>query len=668
MYSVQIYLLGLSLDDIITFITAIRNNDFEIVLIIFLFILFVFFRPPTRYRSQENSQGIIYFNIIDFLDTFFPSNSSLIDFLNKISKKSYTISDYYYLSFWFLVLFCITSIITIIFYNILFCWRKYIILILVILSSFLLCRFKRNKYVKLMFKITPLILIVVLFLITNNNINFENKKYSFKDFDDSFFSYPAKENILIRQEYWFGNSSINISNDEQLTKNNWKETCKINWDKKESKKFDEFISECPKDIESKIYVNNAKVKTQNNLFVIAVAIPISGDDGYRVFDCIEILRGVEKAQREINEKGILLNNGEKFYLQVAIIDDGYNKDIESKNTSKQDEAKKAAIFLAENKNIVGVVGHFSSDATEAAAEIYKKKSLVVISPTSTAVRNTNNKFKFDGLKLNEYIFRTSPNDFVATKKLISHIRQYNKHTDRIPIKKIAIIYEKNNRYGKLYKKIFKINLQNDSDLNLNIINDLILDDCGLIISDSNPEDCLKCKGKQANALLLVPSTQNSEYIEKVFTHLKELKEKKYANIPKLFGGDSMFDERYTEPFYIEKGSKEMVVAVPIETFENDNFQANWRTSMAYDATQVFVEGIKNVLDENKNSISDNQTLREKLKENISSENFNAVGFNDKEISFDENGDRKQELAKTLCIGKRENSVRYEFIETRNGEC
>ena len=115
------------------------------------------------------------------------------------------------------------------------------------------------------------------------------------------------------------------------------------------------------DPEALIYLNNARI-ADNNAYTIAVPVPI----GTEMTTAEEILRGVAQAQNEINQQGGI--NG--VPLKVLIAND--NNDSAA--------AKQIAQELVKNKEVLGVVGHFSSGVTLATAPIYQDKGLVAISP------------------------------------------------------------------------------------------------------------------------------------------------------------------------------------------------------------------------------------------------------------------------------------------------
>ncbi|NJL23461.1 MAG: ABC transporter substrate-binding protein [Leptolyngbyaceae cyanobacterium SM1_3_5] len=150
----------------------------------------------------------------------------------------------------------------------------------------------------------------------------------------------------------------------------------------------------PNDPEALIYFNNARAGAAQSV-KIAVSVPIGSDlNGAK-----EILRGVAQAQNAVNQAGGINN----AWLKVLIADDN-----DSAETVKQ-----VASELVADQNVLGVVGHFSSDATIAASEIYTQGKLGSISPVSSSV-------KLSGLS--PYTFRTVPSDYVAARALANYMQ------------------------------------------------------------------------------------------------------------------------------------------------------------------------------------------------------------------------------------------------------
>ncbi|MBD2497032.1 ABC transporter substrate-binding protein [Nostoc sp. FACHB-280] len=215
-----------------------------------------------------------------------------------------------------------------------------------------------------------------------------------KILDDPSYSkhFSSGDSILVNKYPWLNKTD----NSEK-----WKDTCQQHWNLKTEKKFKKFIEQCPNDSEARIYLNNSEAadmaaKSSGNVLVkVGVSVPISRDNGQGVYDSLEILRGASFAQQEINKEGGIQIGDIRLFIQINIVDDG-NRDssIYDIIQAERIEARKAAKFLATKEDITGIIGHFSSDATEAASEIYRNYGLILISPTSTAVRATGNLWGF----------------------------------------------------------------------------------------------------------------------------------------------------------------------------------------------------------------------------------------------------------------------------------
>lgn len=482
-------------------------------------------------------------------------------------------------------------------------------------------------------------------------------------------AYSVGRNILIQPTPWLNTKDNNS--------NNPKYQCRKNWKFKENLDFETFIQKCPDDVETLIYLNNEIARTKANsspdylTAQIAIVVPISGEklevsdsrvkvNGKRVFYSIEALKGIEIAQREINveKEGIPLGS-KKIFLEVVIVDDSYIDDIKV-----EEKAQRAANYLGENKNIVAVIGPFVSDAIQAAAGIYKKHKLVAFSPTSTAIRKNNNRFfsildDSGKLKLNPYIFRTSPNDAIAVDRLIKVVEHKNQ-TNNDSIKSAIILYEPDNNYSRLYKQGFQRQLLK-SIKNAEVFEEQDSTYCQFysnIRGDNRFDNCVNfIKNKQPDALLIVTSTDLAlEVATKVLDKLKGVEPK-----PQLLGADTAFKERF-----LSETGEGMIVAVPLQSKKFKGVHLSWRGAMTYDATKSIIKGIENSKCENKSNSSINNCLRKQIKNVLSDKNFKANGILGIETIFFENGDRqlddsiKSELQAPLQVEKIEDTNKYQF--------
>jgi branched-chain amino acid transport system substrate-binding protein len=364
----------------------------------------------------------------------------------------------------------------------------------------------------------------------------------------------------------------------------------------------------PKSVSSKTC--SVSQSTQNPLNV-AVSVPIGTDSPMAQ----EILRGVAQAQNEINCTGGI--NGK--LLQVTIADD----------EGKPDLAEKVAQKLVE-MNILGAIGHSSSGATLKAGKMYDKK-LVVISPTSTAIRYSKNN---SGLDFSEYVFRTPTSDAIAIEDLIKYMVQELGYT------KAAIVFDPKGPYSNSFALAFQRQLESKGG---QVVDGGNVCHLGAYF---NAHACVTTAiAKQAQVLLLVPELNQADQALQIFNANKGSQELR------LLGGDVMYSHKILGQ---GQAAEHLVVAVPWyrkhsnpSQFERDaqslwgTIEVNWRTATAYDATQVIAEGLRR--------ISKDNPTRQELKRVLSASDFSAKGATGK-VEFDETGDRKVDANTDTSIG------------------
>jgi ABC-type branched-subunit amino acid transport system substrate-binding protein len=404
---------------------------------------------------------------------------------------------------------------------------------------------------------------------------------------------------------------------------------------------------CMNDPESRIYLNNAEAEANANSPIrIAISVPISrkskADRLEGALDSKEFLLGAAVAQEEINTNKSNYIDGRQ--LVIGIADDGIIADDKK-------GAEQVATFFVENPDILGVVGHYNSDATEAAGKIYSSK-IAAISSGSTAVRK-NPQHPDSEFDLDNEFFRTSPTDAIAVSKLIGYIRAEHKS-------KVAIVYEEDSLYSRSFKKLFKENFDPEGKF---------IVECNLQGSGCDASDFVaNAKNKGAEALLLIRSS-NNKYAEQIKSIISKAKQ---SSLP-LLGGDVMYDELYRN-----SNAEGMVVAVPwyrnddqASPFEQqaallfgENIKVNWRSAMTYDATQALAEGLRKASKQCNSPISlmlnifnsdpskQSQCLRSELKKALSDKNFRANSVVGKsKVLFDDFGDRNfAELSDTQMGG------------------
>ncbi len=498
------------------------------------------------------------------------------------------------------------------------------------------------------------------------------------------------EEILIQKELWLNdrNKNFDNSNEDDIP---WKNRCFNNWNLKEqdtsedSDSLRDFVAQCSQDAEAGIYFNNQKANNSDKPTVkIAVSVPISISNG--VFTAVELLKGVELAQRKINRNGgINIGSNNKALLEVGIIDEGWNSQVDNviedwqNRNEKEKEKVKSQLVASQlvDSDVVGIVGHFSSDAIEAAAPIYRKHKLVAISPTSTARRKANKRNKVlayiprlrpaeKPLALNNYIFRTAPNDIIAINKLITDYVKPQK------IKKVIVVYDVTSKFSRLYKQEFQRQFEDQQNQEVAVMNLISNEDNCAFRFDENDKieinqvtDCVdEITIVKPDALLIVFSTANALQLKSTQpissgdqeVDFFKLIEEKIGYIPQLLGADSVYKEGFSSQ--TEAG---MIVSTPMArerryfrsevTQENEPIEVNWRTSMVYDATIAIVKSIEDTNNQKCANLPANKDqCRQQIQKKLTSSNFIANGMMHKgSIKFDKNGDRKVKNDSHLAV-------------------
>lgn len=363
------------------------------------------------------------------------------------------------------------------------------------------------------------------------------------------------------------------------------------------------------DPEALIYLNNAQIGN-NKAYSIAVAVPIGTEET----SAKEILRGVAQAQSEINQQGGIND----VPLKVLIVND--NNDPQT--------AQQVAQELVKNQDVLGVVGHFSSGVTLATAPIYEQNKLVVISPSSTSVAISN---------AGEYIFRTVPSDRFTSSALAKYF------LDRLELRRAAIIYNSQSAYSKSLQETFTTDVVSNGG---EIVAEVDLSD-----NNFNPAETLKTaqnQGAEALVFLNDSATVDQAYL---------LMQLNNGKLP-LLGGDSLYKPQ-TLQIAGEK-AKGLVLGVPWHALGSPNrkFTAaayrlwggdvNWRTAMAYDATQALAKGLAQ------------NPSRSGIQAVLSDSGFNVLGASGN-LKFLQSGDRNGAVQLVEVQPGDRSSFGYDFV-------
>jgi eukaryotic-like serine/threonine-protein kinase len=387
------------------------------------------------------------------------------------------------------------------------------------------------------------------------------------------------------------------------------------------------------DPETLIYLNNARIGN-GKYYAIAAAVPV----GNTPDSANEMLRGIAQAQDEINAAGGI--NG--VPLKVAIANDDNRATI----------AKSLAQALVKNPAILGVVGHGISDTTLAAGSVYQSGELVAISPVSSAIQLS---------ELGRYVFRIMPSDRYAARALSTYMStQLNKQ-------KAVVFYNGNSVYSQSLKNEFKNALFYQSG-------GKVIAEFDLSRPDFNARKSVESAIKYGvDAIVLLPSNEVIDRaLQVVYINRRRLN---------LLAGDGFY---MTKTLEIAGADAEgMVLAVPgslvgkkaeifrakaiqlwgknsidrtlnngnnldINLLTSEGVSVNWRTALAYDATQALIAAIRH------------NPTRNGVQRSLSAGNFSVTGSTGI-ISFRPTGDRETAV-QLVVVKSTKNGYQFKPLE------
>ncbi|MCC0178721.1 amino acid ABC transporter substrate-binding protein [Waterburya agarophytonicola K14] len=380
-------------------------------------------------------------------------------------------------------------------------------------------------------------------------------------------------------------------------------------------KFSNSLEINPNDPETLIYLNNSLAAREKQPITIGVSVPIGGS----LDVAKEILRGVAQAQNEINKQGGVEQNGIKTLVRVQIANDDNDPEI----------AQKIATSFVANPDIIGVVGHNSSSSSLAAAPIYQKGNLVMISPTSVARELS---------QAGSYIFRTTPSSRILAETLAEYA------ANNIRRQKVAICVDSSSPASVSFKDEFSLSLF-ESGGEVTAVN------CDFASEVFNPDRIpSEAIANGAEALLLIPSVNK----------INQALEVARANQNRLvvLGNHSMYT--YETLDIGQSDIKGIVLPTawhPKATKDSEfnhnaialwGMEGNWRTATAYDATKAILNGLNSV------------TTRQGLQQALINPGFSVDGALGK-VTFKPSGDRQIQATLVKVEPGKASGTGYDFM-------
>jgi branched-chain amino acid transport system substrate-binding protein len=364
--------------------------------------------------------------------------------------------------------------------------------------------------------------------------------------------------------------------------------------------------------ETQIYANNAKIGDGKAL-TVGVSVPMKSD----VPGALEMLRGVAQAQIEINKAGGI--NGTP--LKVVIADDADDKKISAN----------VAEAFGKDQQILGVVGHFSSDSSIAAAEVYKKSQLVNISPVSSSV-------KLSGFS--PYAFRTIPSDAVAAKALSDHALTSMKR------KKAIVFFNGDSNYSKSLKSEFV------TDMGLG--GGTVVQEVDMNAADFNATTSMaQATTLGADVIMLAANTGTlPKAMEVVKVNNKKLP---------MLGGDDVYSPKTLEvggaqavdlvvavPWHIDADPKAKFVVASKQFWKAD---VNWRTALSYDAMQALAGALQQ------------DPTRSGVQKALANPTFQASGSSGM-VKFQPSGDRNAGIQLVKVVPGTKSKLGFDFTPVK----
>jgi len=375
-------------------------------------------------------------------------------------------------------------------------------------------------------------------------------------------------------------------------------------------KFQASLRRNQNDPETLLYLNNALASHHHNAFKIAASVPIGGNLNVAK----EILRGIAQAQDEINRNGGI--NGKLLQIEIA------------NDNNDPDTAKRLAEQFVSDQTVLAVVGHNSSDASIAAAPVYQQGRLVMISPTSTADRLSG---------IGSYVLRTVPSDSFDAFAL-SYYAIKTAH-----LTKIAICADSQDRASQSLSADFTKYLQTYrakvADVN-----------CDFSSLNFDPTTAVAgAVSNGADGLLLAPSVDK---LEKAIDIARANKDRL-----SLFSYSVMYTLQTLHSGQVAVNG--MVLTIPWYSLQNQPFvhkaktlwggSVNWRTAMAYDATQAAIAGLSQ------------SNTRSGLQQFLHSSSFSARGATGTKIKFLPSGDRVGGVILVRVQPGKNSGTSYDFV-------
>ncbi len=385
-------------------------------------------------------------------------------------------------------------------------------------------------------------------------------------------------------------------------------------------KFQTSLLQEPDDPEAYIYLNNARSRLKGDAHPlrIAVSVPIGNNPAIAA----EMLRGVAQAQDQSRDLGI---NG--IPLEIVIAND--NNDANTAATIAQ--------TIAQDPQILAVIGSNASGPSLAAAAVYQDAGVVMIAPTGFSG-------KLSGF--GSYIFRTIPN----IKTLAESLAYYSVQSANQKIFLICVDSKAPDNVA--FQAEF---VQAATALQAQILPI----SCDLSEPQLPGEDKVNVAlTKGADAMLIAPHV---DYPDRAI-RLAQAAQGQLALLgsPTMYnstilkqGNDSIKDLVVTAPWYANPDSTTSFLARAAQRWGDTSL--TWRTATSFDATQAIATALRQIPPEQ-------PLTRSTLQQQLRRPDFVARGAGE-DVRFLPTGDRTGEA----ILLKVQRNAKQEYGFTRLSE-
>jgi branched-chain amino acid transport system substrate-binding protein len=357
--------------------------------------------------------------------------------------------------------------------------------------------------------------------------------------------------------------------------------------------FQRSLTEHKNDPEGQLYLSNSialkKAGDGKKIVKIAAVVPISSNTNVSQ----EMLRGIAQVAIEVKQRGGI--NG--VPLIVELFNDENNPKL----------ARSIAERVSKESDIVSVIGSNTSDASLAAADIYQKNGVVMVTPTSMT-RDLSGK--------GDFIHRTVPTSQSLTSTLAQQIYNVDRHH------KLAICFDSKASDSVTFKEDLIAEFAR-------LGGEIASFTCDVGATDFNPNSAIdKAKNLGADSVFI------ASHIDRIPLALKVAAANNGSL--SLYSSPTLHTYQTLQGGYAVSGLKLVTPWSPLEpqskTFADRaeklwGGQVSWRTTTSYDAGIAIVTALRQ-----------SNGTRQGLQQALHHPQFSAEGASDP-VKFLPTGDR-----------------------------